>query len=146
MYFVVPQQLQRYQFVLDIYTELEKVAPDALDNMVILISGEFGRQLMANGTNGTDHGTGNSMLLIGKPVTGGCYGELFPQSELARVNADPEHVFSEPNADIKGLTSMQQVYARVCDWLGSGTAEKVLPGWQNSILEKNVDLANILSS
>ncbi len=80
------------------------------ENLVILISGEFGRQLSANGDGGTDHGRGNSMLVIGDPVVGGLYGDLFPESELAR--------FDEPSSDIEGLTSMEHVFGAVWGCLG----------------------------
>lgn len=129
-----------------LFQELELVAPDVLNKMVILVSGEFGRQLAANGTQGTDHGTGNAMLLIGRPVRGDCYGEMFPDSELGGPDVDPKHTFAQPNSDIKGLTSMEQVYARVCDWLSPGTSEHTLPGWRNAMIENNVDLANVLNA
>jgi len=128
------------------FQELEKVDPIAASRLIILISGEFGRQLAANGTQGTDHGAGNSMILIGKPVTGGCYGDMFPDSELGGGNADPRHTFAEPNSDILGLTSMEQVYARICDWVSTGTSDRILPGWRSSMLESDVNLANLLST
>ena len=100
-----------------LFQELNSADSAGADNLVLMISGEFGRQLAANGTNGTDHGTGNTVILIGKPVTGGCYGDLFPLSELGGGDVEPEHTFAEPNSDIKGLTSTQQVYGRICEWV-----------------------------
>jgi len=85
------------------------------------------------------------MFLIGNPVNGGIYGELFPQTELGIGDIEPEYTFAQPNADIKGLTSMHQVYGPICEWLSTGSSETVIPSWQNSMLEQGVDLSNILS-
>ena len=126
--------------------ELELVAPEILDKIVIMVSGEFGRQLSSNGSQGSDHGTGNSMLLIGKPVKSGCYGEMFPISELGGENINPKHTFAQANSDIEGLTSMNQVYGRVCEWLAPSSAETVIPGWSGTMMESNVNMANLFSS
>ena len=41
------------------------------DNTVVLVATEFGRTVAANGTGGTDHGTGAAAMLIGGAVQGG---------------------------------------------------------------------------
>jgi len=47
-----------------------------MDDVVILTMSEFGRTARQNGSNGTDHGHGNAMLLIGNSVKGGkVYGD-----------------------------------------------------------------------
>jgi len=66
----------------------------------IVIASEFGRTAAANGTKGTDHGTGGLMMLIGGAVKGGkLYGEwpgvkkselyekrdLYPANDIAAV-------------------------------------------------------------
>ena len=38
---------------------------------VVLVATEFGRTAAANGTGGTDHGTGSAAMLIGGAVQGG---------------------------------------------------------------------------
>ncbi|MCA8938667.1 MAG: DUF1501 domain-containing protein [Planctomycetes bacterium] len=43
------------------------------DTLVVVIS-EFGRRHDQNGSNGTDHGHGNCMMLLGGAVNGGVYG------------------------------------------------------------------------
>ncbi len=129
-----------------LFKELALIAPDILDKIVIMVSGEFGRQLSANGAQGTDHGTGNSILLIGKSVQSGCYGEMFPLTELGGIDSEFQHTFAYPNSDIKGLTSMTQVYARICDWLEPGSADLVIPQWRDSAIETNVDMADLLLS
>ena len=105
------------------------------DKVVILVYGEFGRQLVANGDNGTDHGTGTSMLLIGKQVQGGVYGEMFPQSEIT------ENRYAQPSADIEGRTSFKQVIGALCEKLNPGSADAIVPGWRESALEEGVDVS-----
>jgi uncharacterized protein (DUF1501 family) len=41
------------------------------DNTTVLVATEFGRMAAANGTGGTDHGTGSVAMLIGGAVAGG---------------------------------------------------------------------------
>jgi uncharacterized protein (DUF1501 family) len=36
---------------------------------------EFGRRINENGSQGTDHGAAAPLFIVGKPVTGGLYGE-----------------------------------------------------------------------
>ncbi|MBT6429308.1 MAG: DUF1501 domain-containing protein [Rhodospirillaceae bacterium] len=43
----------------------------AWENTMVLVVTEFGRTAVPNGTNGTDHGTGSAMLLLGGAVRGG---------------------------------------------------------------------------
>ena len=95
------------------------VAPSVEAQSTFMISGEFGRQLKANGDGGTDHGRGNSVLLIGKQVKGGLYGELFPQTEL--------DLFEKPGKDIAGQTEIEPVLAKLCEWLKPSSASAVVP-------------------
>ena len=44
---------------------------DSMQDTVIVVMSEFGRTVRQNGTNGTDHGRGNVMWLMGGPVAGG---------------------------------------------------------------------------
>jgi uncharacterized protein (DUF1501 family) len=107
-----------------------------LDNMVLVISGEFGRQLRANGGNGTDHGRGNAMIVIGIQVRGGIYGEMFPEDELVRIGV--------ASADITGRTAIDHVFGRVCDWVSAGSGDIVFPNRGSAILETGVDLNGLL--
>lgn len=105
--------------------------------VVFCFQGEFGRQLMANGENGTDHGRANSVLLIGKNVRGGIYGDMFPQSEIARINS--------PSADIQGRTTIDHVYGALCDWAQPGAGDIVFPNRVNSRLESGVSLNGLFT-
>ncbi len=103
-----------------------------LHSTVFVLGGEFGRQLLANGDNGTDHGTGTSILVIGSGVQGGVYGEMFPQEELERL--------SDPSPDINGLTTIDSIYSEVCDWVQPGTGGLVFTDRSLSAIEEGVAL------
>ena len=105
---------------LDILTQSLEDSPGANDNLVYVFTSDFGRQLKSNGSAGTDHGSGNYMLVIGRPVRGGVYGTMFPDSEIIRYPVDGE--------DIAGLTSFERVLAQVCDWIEPRSGNTVFPG------------------
>ena len=117
--------------------------PDSVaDKLVFVISGEFGRQLKANGGNGTDHGRGNSMIVIGNSINGPdanasstLYGDMFPLSELDRLD--------ERSPDIEGLTEIDHVLGAVCDGVQSGAGDAVFPHRDSRILETGVDLSSL---
>ncbi len=117
-------------------SELELLNSGINDGSVIIISGEFGRQLKSNGDNGTDHGRGNSVLVIGKKINGGFYGDPFPSDEIDKL--------SVKNEDITGKTSIFQIYARVLEWQEAGLGESVFDLSAQAI-EDGVDFSNLLS-
>lgn len=102
------------------------------NNTTLVISGEFGRQLAANGDQGTDHGRGNAVLVIGPQVNGGLYGEMFPNEEIEK--------YQQPSADILVQTSMIPVFAKLCDWLSSGAGTEVFPDRNEQPIEAGVNL------
>ena len=51
-------------------------------NHAIAIISEFGRRNYANGSNGTDHGHGNSLILVGGGVNGGIYGRDINDADM----------------------------------------------------------------
>lgn len=117
-----------------LYREL----PSAVqDNMVLMIGGEFGRRLRANGDGGTDHGRGNAMLLIGKGIRGGVYGEMFPESELERIHG--------AGTTITGLTGADRLVAQICNWAAPNSSAFLFPDGFTSPLESGVDLASIFT-
>ena len=56
----------------------------------LLIHTEFGRRVDSNGSDGTDHGTANNVLIIGPSVAGGFYGD---QPSLTRLDQNGNLVF-----------------------------------------------------
>ena len=111
--------------------------PQVAGQLVFTFSGEFGRQLKGNGAKGTDHGKGNKVLLIGEPVNGGVYGEMFPPDELDRLG--------EPTPDIDGRTDLDALFANLCDWAAPGTASQVFPDLAGARIEQGVNLSALLS-
>ncbi|MCO4780910.1 MAG: DUF1501 domain-containing protein [Candidatus Cloacimonetes bacterium] len=100
-----------------LFKALGEDMPNALSQLTIVIGGEFGRQLRSNGDDGTDHGRGNGMFVLGPAVNGGIYGDLFPDSEIERM--------SQFNQDIEGKTSVIQVCKRICDWAQADSGSQV---------------------
>lgn len=64
----LPNQLRALDLLID---GLREGLGAAWDNTVIVVATEFGRTVAANGTRGTDHGTGAVAMLVGGAVQGG---------------------------------------------------------------------------
>jgi uncharacterized protein (DUF1501 family) len=116
-------------------TLFQEIPDDMADNLVILLGGEFGRQLRANGGYGTDHGRGGSILVIGNGVNGGVYGDMFPVSELDRLE--------DPSPDIEGLTEYDHPFGQICEWVSPGSSDIVFPNQADADLEEGVDLSQL---
>ena len=92
-------------------------AQGLLNNTLILVYSEFGRRITENGSQGTDHGAGANMMLVGGTVRGGIYGTA------PNLSADPANPTLENNAaDVRFETDFRSVYAKILDgWLGSSS-------------------------
>ena len=88
-----------------------------LNNTVILIYTEFGRRISENGSQGTDHGAGGNMMVLGGLVRGGLYGTA------PNLNMDPANpTLENSNGDVRFQTDFRAVYAQILDnWLGSNS-------------------------
>ena len=120
--------------VLPLIRDLPGATAAPADRLLFTFASDFGRQLRANGTAGTDHGSGTYTLLVGAPVRGGVYGELFPARE-ARPDEDGLVPLETEGADIRGLTSTERIGAAVCDWCDEGAGERVFPGASGAPVE-----------
>lgn len=109
----------------------------ARQKLLLVMGGEFGRQLSSNGGNGTDHGRGLHLIIIGDTVKGGFYGDPFPAGELARIQSR--------SPDIEGKTAIEYAYARLADWLAPGAGSSLFPGNGSMPREQGLDLANLLA-
>jgi uncharacterized protein (DUF1501 family) len=69
----------------------------------LLIHTEFGRRVMSNGSNGTDHGAANNVLVIGPSVAGGFYGD---QPSLTNL---------DENGNLRFEIDFRSVYATVLE-------------------------------
>lgn len=91
------------------------------ERMVVCVQSEFGRRVRENDNHGTDHGSGNPMLVLGGNVRGGQLygtfgglqdGELFQNEDVA-TTTDTRRVLSEV----------------VTAHLGNGDLASVFPGY-----------------
>ncbi|MBZ5626919.1 MAG: DUF1501 domain-containing protein [Acidobacteriia bacterium] len=91
---------------------------DRMEDIVLVTMSEFGRTAQENGNNGTDHGHGGLMMVLGGPVHGGkVYGSwpgLAPEQlnegrDLA-VTTDFRAVLSELVAGQPGQTNLGEVF------------------------------------
>jgi uncharacterized protein (DUF1501 family) len=128
--------------------QLATDVPAANDNLVYTFTSDFGRQLAANGSAGTDHGRGTYSILIGNAVNGGVYGEMFPQHEAVPDPGDSlgRSPLEIPGTDINGLTSFERVLAQACDWATPGSGGVVFPNAASSNLEAGVDLSGLFTT
>jgi uncharacterized protein (DUF1501 family) len=90
-----------------------------LNNTLILIYTEFGRRISENGSQGTDHGAGGNMMLMGGLVRGGIYGTA------PNLNMDPANpTLENSNGDVRFETDFRAVYAKILDnWLGANSVQ-----------------------
>jgi len=116
--------------------------PTASDNMTLLLAGEFGRKLRANEARGTDHGIGNSVLVIGKAVRGGLYGSMFPQSEVGG-GTDNVYGYENSGGEIRGLTALEHVYGVIAEHIQQGIGTAVSPRMNSVMVESAGLLTNL---
>ena len=91
---------------------------DRMEDVVVVTMSEFGRTARENGNNGTDHGHGDVMFVMGGPVRGGkIYGQwpgleeeqLYEGRDLA-VTTDFRQVLWELVSGHLGATNLPQVF------------------------------------
>jgi uncharacterized protein (DUF1501 family) len=111
----------------------------AKEQLAFYFASDFGRQIVANGSAGTDHGRGTYSILMGQPVRGGVYGEMFPQRE-SNPSEDGRIPLQTPGADIEGLTSTDRILSRAADWIKPGAGPEVFPNAVNAGQEAGVNL------
>ncbi len=84
-------------------------------DVVTLVYSEFGRRVRENASNGTDHGAGGLMGLVGSAVRGGL------------ASAPPNIADLDARGNVKVETDFRSVYAAIIsDWLG-GDPAAVMP-------------------
>jgi uncharacterized protein (DUF1501 family) len=95
------------------YTDLQNQG--LLNDTLVLQFSEFGRRVVENGSQGTDHGAAGVMMAIGGAVRGGIYGTV------ASLDPNPANPTLENTGnDVRYETDFRAVYAKVLDsWLGA---------------------------
>jgi len=77
------------------------------DSVLVATWTEFGRRVKENGSQGTDHGDGNPMFVMGNAVQSGIYGDV---PDLTNLDA---------NGSVQWSTDFRSVYATLLEhWLG----------------------------
>lgn len=104
------------QVLTALYNDLE--GSGIADRMVVCVQSEFGRRVRENDNRGTDHGSGNPMLVLGGRVQGGHLygtfgglgdGELFQNEDVA-TTTDTRRVLSEVVTAHLGNTDLASVF------------------------------------
>jgi uncharacterized protein (DUF1501 family) len=75
-----------------------------MDDVVVVVASEFGRTVEEDGSKGTDHGTGGTMLLMGGPVRGGRVAGKWPG--LAKADRHEER-------DLAVTTDFRDVFVEI---------------------------------
>jgi uncharacterized protein (DUF1501 family) len=79
-----------------------------VNRVVLMTMSEFGRRLRRNDSNGTDHGTASTLLVIGNRVRGGLHG------------TPPDLAHPDRNGNLVATVDFRSVYASVLGgWLGA---------------------------
>jgi uncharacterized protein (DUF1501 family) len=87
-----------------LYADLDGSGPDPhVQRLTVVVQSEFGRRIRENARNGTDHGTANSMLVLGGNVRGGFHGTwpgLHPDARFDGADLAPTADFRRILAEI----------------------------------------------
>ena len=95
---------------------------DRMEDIVVVTMSEFGRTAQENGNNGTDHGHGNVMFVLGGPVRGGKVYGKWPGLEKEQLYE---------GRDLAVTTDFRTVLGELCTGhLGTGDLAQVFPGYQ----------------
>lgn len=97
-----------------IETFFSRLSPGLKPRVSVVLFSEFGRRVARNGSNGTDHGTGGFMAVIGDRVKGGFHGQA---PSLASLDAQ---------GDVHHTVDFRAVYSEIVDnWLRGDSASVI---------------------
>ncbi len=108
------------QFAQGLSALVTDLGPERMQDVVVLSMSEFGRTVRQNGTQGTDHGHANAMLILGGAVRGGkVYGQ-WPGLKEEQLHE---------GRDLALTTDFRDVFGEVASrHLGGVDLKKVFPG------------------
>lgn len=86
-------------------------------DVTVMIYSEFGRRVVANASQGTDHGTSGPVFIIGDKVKGGFYGD---QPSLNTLVKD----------DLQITSDFRDVYATIAESILGLPSERIIPNWK----------------
>ena len=90
------------------------------NDVTIMVYSEFGRRVVGNGSQGTDHGTSGPMFVIGNSVKGGFYGEQPSLKNLYK-------------GDLAVTTDFRDVYATMIEKVLKSPVEQTLGSWAGRV-------------
>lgn len=90
------------------------------NDLTVMVYSEFGRRVVGNASQGTDHGTSGPMFMIGNSVKGGFYGEQPSLKNLSK-------------GDLAVTTDFRDVYATVIEKVLKSPVEPTLGKWAGRI-------------
>ena len=91
------------------------------DDVVVLVTTEFGRTLRANGAEGTDHGSGYCAFVLGGRVKGGRSHGRWPGLEKANLYEE---------RDLAVTTDFRDLFGELVTWhLGITDTKDLFPGY-----------------
>jgi uncharacterized protein (DUF1501 family) len=88
--------------------------------VVTTVYSEFGRRVMANASDGTDHGTAGPVLVLGRGVTGGFHG-----AEPSLTDLD--------DGDLRAGLDFRSLYASLLGSVLGAEPGQVLGGWEQRV-------------
>lgn len=86
-------------------------------DVTVMIYSEFGRRVVANASQGTDHGTSGPVFIIGDNVQGGFYGD---QPSLKNLSQN----------DLAVTTDFRDIYGTISDKILGTPGERILSNWK----------------
>lgn len=89
-------------------------------DVVVMVYSEFGRRVVGNASQGTDHGTSGPMFIIGANIKGGFYGDQPSLSKLV-------------DGDLAVTTDFRSVYATILEKVLKAPPERILNGWKKKV-------------
>ncbi len=88
--------------------------------VVVAVYSEFGRRVVANASDGTDHGTAGPVLVLGRGVQGGFHGD-----EPSLTDLD--------GGDLRAGTDFRSIYATLLHRVLGADPGQVLGGWTTEV-------------
>jgi uncharacterized protein (DUF1501 family) len=94
------------------------------DRLVIVVVSEFGRRLRSNRSNGTDHGRGSVMMVLGGKVAGGRIYGRWPGLKAEQL---------EEGVDLAVINDYRSCLTEVIEyWRGPNAVPAVFPGFSST--------------
>lgn len=109
---VVSSSLSRFS------TQLKSTTRE--NDVTVVVYSEFGRRVVGNGSQGTDHGTSGPMFIIGNNVKGGFYGDQPSLTNLIK-------------GDLAVTTDFRDVYATLIEKILKSPVEPSLGRWAGRV-------------